>query len=148
MAAERASSGAVRLGYWLDGARRCGHCGLTSGGNGLPGEPELAYELLRATHGHGYATEAARSVIRRAADAGYRRLWAGVWDWNTASRRVLEKVGFLEVRQIEPRSVYGHTLLTRRDFSAHPIDGDSDASCSRDRCCPGCAAPASGRAGR
>jgi RimJ/RimL family protein N-acetyltransferase len=35
-----------------------GYCGLTIHGNGSPDEPELAYELLRAAHGCGYATEA------------------------------------------------------------------------------------------
>ena len=40
-----------------------GYCGLTPHGNGSPDEPELAYELLRAAHGRGYATEAARAVV-------------------------------------------------------------------------------------
>jgi RimJ/RimL family protein N-acetyltransferase len=35
-----------------------GYCGLIFHGNGSPGEPELAYELLCAAHGCGYATEA------------------------------------------------------------------------------------------
>jgi RimJ/RimL family protein N-acetyltransferase len=39
-----------------------GYCGLTIHGNGSPDEPELAYELLRAAHGCGYATEAGRAV--------------------------------------------------------------------------------------
>jgi RimJ/RimL family protein N-acetyltransferase len=43
-------------------------------------------------------------------------LWAGVWDWNVASRRVLEKLGFREVGRVEPDSVHGHSLLTVRDF--------------------------------
>ena len=37
-----------------------GYCGLTIHGNGSPDEPDLAYELLRAAHGCGYATEAGR----------------------------------------------------------------------------------------
>jgi ribosomal-protein-alanine N-acetyltransferase len=57
-----------------------GYCGLTAHGNGSPEEPELAYELLRAVHGGGYATEAGRAVVTWASEAGYRRLWAGVWD--------------------------------------------------------------------
>jgi ribosomal-protein-alanine N-acetyltransferase len=35
-----------------------GYCGLIFHGNGSPGEPELAYELLCAAHDCGYATEA------------------------------------------------------------------------------------------
>lgn len=89
-----------------------GYCGLTSHGNGSTDEPELAYELLRAAHGHGYATEAGRAVVRWAGEAGYRRLWAGVWDWNVASRRVLEKLAFHEVGRVPPDSVHGHSLLT------------------------------------
>jgi [ribosomal protein S5]-alanine N-acetyltransferase len=42
-------------------------------------------------------------------------LWAGVWDWNVASRRVLEKLGFREAGRVEPDSVYGHSLLTVRE---------------------------------
>ncbi|MGH3294918.1 MAG: GNAT family N-acetyltransferase [Trebonia sp.] len=92
-----------------------GYCGLTAHGNGSPDEPELAYELLRAAHGCGYATEAGRAVVTWASEAGYRRLWAGVWDWNVASRRVLEKLGFREAGRVEPHSVYGHSLLTVRE---------------------------------
>jgi RimJ/RimL family protein N-acetyltransferase len=92
-----------------------GYCGLIIHGNGSPDEPELAYELLRAAHGCGYATEAGRAVVTWASEAGYRRLWAGVWDWNVASRRVLEKLGFREAGRVGPDSVHGHSLLTVRE---------------------------------
>jgi [ribosomal protein S5]-alanine N-acetyltransferase len=92
-----------------------GYCGLTSYGNGSPDEPELAYELLRAAHGHGYATEAGRAVVTWASAAGYQRLWAGVWEWNLPSRRVLAKLGFRDAGQVEPGSAYGRNLLTVRD---------------------------------
>jgi [ribosomal protein S5]-alanine N-acetyltransferase len=93
-----------------------GYCGLSIHGNGSADEPELAYELLRAAHGCGYATEAGRAVVAWASEAGYRRLWAGVWDWNAASRRVLDKLGFREEGRVEPSSVYGHSLLTVREL--------------------------------
>ena len=93
-----------------------GYCGVTSHGNGSLDEPELAYELLRAAQGSGFATEAGQAVVTWAGEAGYRRLWAGVWDWNVASRRVLEKLGFREVSRVEPSSVHGQTLLTVRDL--------------------------------
>jgi RimJ/RimL family protein N-acetyltransferase len=99
-----------------DDGRVIGYCGLTSRGNGSPDEPELAYELLGAAQGCGFATEAGHAVVTWASDAGYRRLWAGVWDWNVASRRVLEKLGFREVGRVKPDSVHGHSLLTVRDF--------------------------------
>ena len=93
-----------------------GYCGLMAHGNGSPDEPELAYELLRATHNRGYATEAGEAIVAWAAGAGYRRLWAGVWDWNIASRRVLEKLGFREAGRVEPESAHGCTLLTVKDL--------------------------------
>lgn len=92
-----------------------GYCGLIVHGNGSPDEPELAYELLRAAHGSGYATEAGRAVVDWAGEAGYRRLWAGVWSWNTASRRVLQKLGFHEVGRVDPESIYGHSVLAVRE---------------------------------
>src|SRR6185312_3321867 len=92
-----------------------GYCGLTVHGNGSPDEPELAYELLRAAHGCGYATEAGRAVATWASEAGYRRLRAEVWDWNVVSRRVLEKLGFREAGRVEPGSVDGHSVLTVRE---------------------------------
>ncbi len=114
--AERASGPGLLAVERKGTADVIGYCGLTSYGNGSPDEPELAYELLRAAHGCGFATEAGRAVVTWASEAGYRRLWAGVWDWNVASRRVLEKLGFHEVGRVEPDSVYGHSLLTVREF--------------------------------
>ena len=91
-----------------------GYCGLVFHGNGSPDEPELAFELLRAAHGHGYATEAGRAVVAWSSEAGYPRLWATVWDWNVASRRVLEKLGFRETGRTEP-GTHGTSLLTVRE---------------------------------
>ncbi|MCR2792782.1 GNAT family N-acetyltransferase [Microbacterium sp. zg.Y625] len=93
-----------------------GYCGLTVHGIGSPDEPELAYELLRAAHKLGYATEAGQAIVAWASKAGYRRLWAGVWDWNMASRRVLDKLGFREVGRAKPESAHGYTLLTVKDL--------------------------------
>lgn len=98
-----------------DAADVIGYCGLVFQGNGAPDEPELAFELLRAAHNRGYATEAGQAVITWAREAGYRRLWATVWDWNVASRRVLEKLGFRESGQQNPDTVHGRSLLTVRE---------------------------------
>jgi RimJ/RimL family protein N-acetyltransferase len=49
----------------------------------------------------GYPTEAARAVLEWAADAGYRRVWAGVGKWNGASLRVLQKLAFVDTGQDE-----------------------------------------------
>ena len=99
-----------------DTADVIGYCGLVFHGNGSPDEPELAYELLRAVHGRGYATEAARAVVTWAGDAGCPRLWATVRDWNAASRRVLAKLGFRETGRVEPDAVHGDSLLTVREL--------------------------------
>jgi RimJ/RimL family protein N-acetyltransferase len=90
-----------------------GYCGLVEGGRGSEGEPELAFELLRRCWGQGYATESAWAVLDWARASGYERLWATVWDWNTASRRVLAKVGFTETHQQEV-GAHGTTLFTTR----------------------------------
>ena len=99
-----------------DTADVIGYCGLVFHGNGSPDEPELAYELLRAVHGRGYATEAARAVVTWAGDAGCPRLWATVRDWNAASRRVLAKLGFRETGRVEPDALHGDSLLTVREL--------------------------------
>ncbi|WP_328761126.1 GNAT family N-acetyltransferase [Streptomyces sp. NBC_00272] len=70
-----------------------GYCGLIIGRSTLE-EPEIAYELFQRVHGRGYATEAASAVLDAAAATGRKRLWSTVGTWNTASLRVLEKLGF------------------------------------------------------
>ncbi len=92
-----------------------GYCGLVWHGNGSPDEPELAFELLRAVHGRGYATEAGHAVVAWAADTGSPRLWATVRDWNDASQRVLEKLGFRQTGHVEPDPVHGDSLLMVRE---------------------------------
>jgi [ribosomal protein S5]-alanine N-acetyltransferase len=76
----------------------------------------LVYELLRAAHGCGYATEAAGAVVTWVGEAGYPRLWATVRDWNAPSRRVLQKLGFRETGRVEGDAVHGETLLAVREF--------------------------------
>jgi RimJ/RimL family protein N-acetyltransferase len=91
-----------------------GYCGLIDSGRGSEGEPELAFELLRRVWCQGYATEASLAVLDWARSLGYERLWATVRDWNTASRRVLAKVGFTETERKEVDAVYGTMLFTTR----------------------------------
>lgn len=95
-----------------------GYCGVVFAGNGSSDEPELAFELLRAVHNRGYATEAGGAVLAWAAAAGYPRVWATVWDWNVASRRVLGKLGFRETGPDGKESEHGRSLLTVCDLSA------------------------------
>jgi ribosomal-protein-alanine N-acetyltransferase len=101
LAVERRSAGDV-----------IGYCGLVDSGRGADDEPELAFELLRRTWGQGYATEASLAVLDWARSAGHARLWATVWDWNTASRRVLAKLGFTETGRTVVDPERGTTLVT------------------------------------
>jgi RimJ/RimL family protein N-acetyltransferase len=56
---------------------------------------ELGYYVSRAHWGQGFATEAARAVVRFAFDTiGCTKLTAGYFADNPASGRVLEKLGF------------------------------------------------------
>ena len=91
-----------------------GYCGLTVGRASLA-EPELAYELLRANQGNGYATEAARATVDAAAGTGRRRLWASVRSWNDASFRVLDKVGFERTDRITTDD-FGDTVWCTREL--------------------------------
>jgi RimJ/RimL family protein N-acetyltransferase len=54
------------------------------------------------------------AVLDWAKSSGHQRLWATVWEWNTASRRVLAKLGFTETERSEADEVYGTTLLTAK----------------------------------
>jgi RimJ/RimL family protein N-acetyltransferase len=96
-----------------DSGEFVGYCGLTVG-RGSFEEPEIAYELARRAHGHGYATEAARAVVEAAARTGRRRLWATVREWNSASFRVLEKVGFERSGRVTEDAERGDTIWMTR----------------------------------
>lgn len=89
-----------------------GYCGLVDSDRGADGGPELAFELLHRFRGQGYVTEASRAVLDWARSSGHERLWATVWDWNTASRRVLADLGFTETDRKVVDPVHGTTLFT------------------------------------
>lgn len=108
-----------------------GYCGLVAR-DATPDEPEIAYELLHATHGHGYATEAARAVRDAAAASGWSRLWAGVRVWNIASLRVLGKIGFVSAGRIEEDSERGDLVLMTCRLSGDQSRGcPAHGTCSR-----------------
>ena len=86
-----------------------GYCGLIVGRATLE-EPEIAYELLRRVQGNGYATEAAAAILDAARAAGRTRLWATVREWNTASFRVLEKIGFTDSGRRDPDAARGDSV--------------------------------------
>ena len=67
------------------------------------GEIELGYWIARDYWGRGYATEAARAVLKLAKTLGHRRISAGHFTDNPASGRVLTKVGFEPTGEVRSR---------------------------------------------
>lgn len=81
------------------GSRAAGVCAVKKPGSGNPPRtmPRLGYWLGRPYWGLGYATEAVGILVRRAFDHfPHDVVGAGVFVDNSASRRVLAKLGFLE----------------------------------------------------
>lgn len=104
----------------VESRERCevlGYCGLISSTLLPQDEPELAYELLRRHQGRGCATEAAQAVLDWARSSGHPRLWATVRDWNEASLRVLQKLGFERTARVEPDPVHGDSLFLARGMA-------------------------------
>lgn len=94
-----------------ENGERLGYCGLIADDE-HPGEPEIAFEFLQRHWGRGYATESASAIVELARAASLPRLRASVWEWNTASRRVLARLGFIETGpdRIDPER--GRSLMT------------------------------------
>jgi RimJ/RimL family protein N-acetyltransferase len=69
------------------------------GGEG--GTAELGYALGRAHWGRGYATEAVRAMIALARERGLEALEAHIFTGNSASARVVEKAGFVDLGLVE-----------------------------------------------
>ena len=77
-----------------EGARLIGSIGLgrTCGNGG--DDIELGYWIARSHWGHGYASEAARGVLRLAEALGHRRIISRHFADNPAAGAVLAKAGF------------------------------------------------------
>lgn len=103
-----------------DLAEEVGYCGLILHSYGQEGEPEIAYEFLREHWGQGFATEAARAVIAWAESAGLTRLWATVREWNTPSRAVMRKLGFIETARVQRDAQHGDSLFYLLDLTPIP----------------------------
>ncbi len=89
---------------WLVETRKARHpLGLISISRHTDGEDyELSYQLHPDAWGFGYATEAAMRVIEFALnDLRLKRLIAETQSANTASRRLLERLGMKELRRLQ-----------------------------------------------
>lgn len=82
--------------------------------NASPDEPELGYRLHRFAWGNGYGTEVSRALLRKGfAEFGVERAFATTYEYNLASRRVMEKVGMRLVRTFR---------MTLEELAAHGAD--------------------------
>jgi RimJ/RimL family protein N-acetyltransferase len=94
---------ADEFGTWaaesLDDATFLGWFALAPGPDSPPGEVELGYRLRRTAWGHGHATEGAAALVRAAfTELDVQRVFGTTMTVNTASRRVMAKVGLRHVR--------------------------------------------------
>jgi RimJ/RimL family protein N-acetyltransferase len=89
------------------------------------GVVELGYRLRRAAWGHGFATEAARALVRKGfAELGVRRVVASTLAANLASRRVMEKLGMRLARTYRLPAEQLLAADTYRVTSSDLLDGD------------------------
>ncbi len=106
----------------LPGAGVIGAAGLSAQDGGNEGEPEIGYWIARQRWGRGYATEAARAVLRIAHTLGHRRIVAGHFVDNPASGKVLRKIGFLPTGRIAKRHSRGRDAWV--DSVEYALDSD------------------------
>ena len=69
---------------------------------------EIGYAIHPDEQGKGYATEAVRAVLRELREMGFKKVTAGFFSGNSASRRVMEKCGMKQnelVSHIDYRGV-------------------------------------------
>jgi len=88
-------------------------------------EPELWYELTQKVWGRGLATEAARACVRYAfEEVSMERVVAGADAPNTASLRVIKKLGMKDLGNINPSAPEEpYFALYREDFFAAMAKG-------------------------
>ncbi len=91
------------------GARTIGFAGLRPFGR--PRRIELLYALRPAYWARGYATEASLAVLRLGFARGLRTIWAGADPPNSASFRVMRRLGF---RRVGRRVIGGRPAIYYR----------------------------------
>lgn len=92
-----------------------GDCGLSIWGP--TGETEIGWRFAKEHCGQGFAQEAAREVLRFAAEeVGLRRLISVIHPENLASRKLAERLGFVVEREDAPLGV--PVIYYARDLSS------------------------------
>jgi RimJ/RimL family protein N-acetyltransferase len=87
-----------------------------------PNEPELGYRLRKSAWGKGYATEGSKALIHKGFnELGAERIVASAYEANTASRRVMEKVGMTLVRTY-PVGQSDPLLVGPERFNSNGVD--------------------------
>ncbi|MBS0480611.1 MAG: GNAT family N-acetyltransferase [Proteobacteria bacterium] len=107
-------------------ARIIGSAGLAHDGVDV----QLGYWIARDHWGKGFATEAARAVLRLARTLGHRKLVAKHFTSNQASGRVLRKIGFRPTGEIRP--AYSLALGEDRPAVVHTIHLGQSSDCDGD----------------
>lgn len=74
---------------------------------------EIGWRLDADYHNHGYATEAAKEVLKNAGTLGLHHLYSFTAKINLPSERVMQKIGMLKVGEFEhPKLISGSPLCT------------------------------------
>ena len=76
-------------------------------------EIEIGYVVSPDEQGRGYATEAVRAVLEELRGMGFRRVTAGYFEGNKASRRVMEKCGMQPTSETDEEEYRGICHLCR-----------------------------------
>ena len=103
------------VGIWLESEKAVdelvGFCGFMEFPTMHP-DPQLVYAMYERFSGKGYATEMARAAIVEARmQPGFREIIASVDEINSASWRVLNKLGF--IRFSTKQGCFGNMFLMR-----------------------------------
>lgn len=93
-------------------------------------EVQLGYWIAPTHWGRGYATEAARAVLRLAGTLGHRQLVASQFTDNPASGRVLRKIGFCPTGEV--RNAYSLARGGKAPAKIHALDLGAPCDCDGD----------------
>ena len=97
-----------------------GNCGLFAGRTGED-EPEIGYEVQRASRGGGLAAEAAAAVLAEARASGVPRVWATIRPANGASLAIARRFGLVHDR--DERDDRGELAFFRSGWLQEQLPG-------------------------